>query len=60
MRIVLKVLNRGTGIAIRIVSSIGRIVSALLDTAMNDIDLLIYAYLEMYFTFIIMIRIVNI
>jgi hypothetical protein len=29
MRIVLKVLNRGTGIAIRIVSSIGRIVSTL-------------------------------
>jgi hypothetical protein len=29
MRIVLKVLNRGTGIAIRIVSSIGHIVSAL-------------------------------
>jgi hypothetical protein len=29
MRIVLKVLNHGTGIAIRIVSSIGHIVSAL-------------------------------
>jgi hypothetical protein len=30
MRMVLKVLNRGTGIAIRIISSIGRIVSALI------------------------------